>query len=536
MATENGDNFRYLVVQPENGGLTDLLRYGIWGNKASGAKFFESSDEGTLHEELPVGGDRETPAHRWVIIVSIVMRKLIKFFGKPMEWTGYVVDFILNLLSFNGGLLSLLFNFLQGKMVIPVRGSATFISTIGHIDGRIDLQHPGDAFANIELDARNKSLMDLCMMASKLAYENAVVIKNVVNLNWKARLNFSLFPSLKTLITQYTLTNSMLNRCTLSTSTTVGMVRKSELLLNYQKERSTQVFIFSDKPTDANLIVISFRGTEPFDADDWITDFDYSWYEIPKLGKVHMGFLEAMGLGNRVETSSFQKLLQITNTNDQDPTKLLPDMSEMSAYLAVRTKLKTLLNEHKNAKFMVTGHSLGGALAILFPIVLVLHEEDELLQRMVGVHTFGQPRVGNRELGRYMESKLQQPHPRYFRFVYCNDLVPRLPYDNKTFLYKHFGVCLYYDSLYVEQKLDEEPNPNDYGLWYLIPEHLNAVWELVRGMTMGMVYGPEYKESWVGIVMRMIGLAIPGLSAHGPPNYVNSIRLGTEKHIQMSTL
>lgn len=216
------------------------------------------------------------------------------------------------------------------------------------------------------------------------------------------------------------------------------------------------MFIFSDKPKDANLIVISFRGTEPFDADDWITDFDYSWYEIPKLGKVHMGFLEAMGLGNRINTSSFQQLLQATNTklqltNEGEPKKLLPEMGELSAYLAVRSKLKSLLNEHKNAKFMVTGHSLGGALAILFPIVLVFHEEDEVLQRMIGVHTFGQPRVGNRELGKYMESKLQQPNPRYFRVVYCNDIVPRLPYDNKTFLYKHFGVCLYYDSLFVKQ-------------------------------------------------------------------------------------
>lgn len=73
---------------------------------------------------------------------------------------------------------------------------------------------------------------------------------------------------------------------------------------------STQVFILCDKPKNANLILISFRGTEPFDADDWITDFDYSWYEIPELGKIHMGFLEALGLGNRVNTSTFKQHLQ----------------------------------------------------------------------------------------------------------------------------------------------------------------------------------------------------------------------------------
>ena len=112
-----------------------------------------------------------------------------------------------------------------------------------------------------------------------------------------------------------------------------------------------------------------------------------------------------------------------------------------------------MLEEHKNAKYIVTGHSLGGALAILFPVVLVLHEEMKLIQKLLGVYTFGQPRIGNRQLGRFMEAHLDHPVPKYFRVVYCNDLVPRLPYDDKTFLYKHFGVCLYYDSCYIEQVL-----------------------------------------------------------------------------------
>ena len=39
----------------------------------------------------------------------------------------------------------------------------------------------------------NKSLMDLCIMASKLAYENANVVEEVVVNRWKASiLSFSL--------------------------------------------------------------------------------------------------------------------------------------------------------------------------------------------------------------------------------------------------------------------------------------------------------------------------------------------------------
>ncbi|KAL3839147.1 hypothetical protein ACJIZ3_023738 [Penstemon smallii] len=425
-----------------------------------------------------------------------------------MECTGFIVEFILNLLSLNGNFLGLLQRIFQGNVEMPKRNSETFISAIGHLDRRLDLCHM-ESFANEisqsdwQVEMGNRALMDLCMMASKLSYENANVVRNVVDLRWK--MSFVDF---------YNCWN------------------------DYEKQNSTQVFIMCDKPKDANLIVITFRGTEPFDADDWITDFDYSWYEIPKLGKVHMGFLEALGLGNRANSSTFQDHLQVRNDNHAhiNGTSTAPLMGEKTAYHAVRTKLKDLLKKNENAKFVVTGHSLGGALAILFPTVLVLHEEEEIMKRLLGVYTYGQPRIGDRQLGRFMEAHLEYPESKYFRVVYCNDLVPRLPYDDKTFLYKHFGVCLYYNSLYIEQNVDEEPNRNYFGLRYLIPEYLNAGWELLRSLAMGYMYGPEYRECWESFLLRMLGLAIPGLAAHSPVEYVNSIRLGRKRSVEMMSL
>ncbi|CAI9114535.1 OLC1v1015282C1 [Oldenlandia corymbosa var. corymbosa] len=541
----HNENFRYLIVKPQNGGIRDLARFFYASDAAH--KFLEVSDDGLLlddHQRGNRGDDGgETPYHKWVIFVSIVVRKIIAFVGKPMEWIGYLVEFLLNLLSNNGGFFSLLFNILHGKLVLPQRGSETFISAIGHLDGRINLYQSYESFPrsdgetdplqkSVQFEIGSRSLMDLCIMASKLAYENALVVKNVVNLHWK-----------------------------------MHFVDFFNCWNDYEKDNSTQVFIMCDKPKDANLILISFRGTEPFDADDWITDFDYSWYEVPKLGKVHMGFLEALGLGSRRNASSFQENLRVVNNKttsgsdessttaesdaqdggsdhssdseqqDHKRTEKFPLMAEKTAYYAVRSKLMHLLREHKNAKFVVTGHSLGGALAVLFPVVLVLHDKDEILQRMLAVYTYGQPRVGNRQLGRSMEAHLSRPILKYFRVVYCNDLVPRLPYDDKTFLYKHFGACLYYNSLYIEQKVDEEPNPNYFGIRFLIPEYLNAGWELVRSFLAGYVYGPEYKEDWESTLLRIVGLGIPGLSAHSPVDYVTSVRLGREKTmIQMSSL
>ncbi|KAG5568596.1 hypothetical protein H5410_064384 [Solanum commersonii] len=305
MATSNES---FLIVKPENGGTRDLV--GLQGEIK--AKFLEYScvDDGGGD----CGGGEEVDDHRWVIFVSILLRKLLKVLKKPMEWSGYFLEFFINLFSLNGNFLGLFHNILH----------------------------------------------------------------------------------------------------------------------DYQKQNSTQVFILCDKSKDANLILISFRGTEPFDADDWITDFNYSWYEVPKIGKLHMGFLEALGLGSRVNVSTFHEHLFDKNV---DVTIAHPERK--TAYYTVRSKLKSLLKEHENARFVVTGHSLGGALAILFPTMLVIHEEMDVMKRLSRVYTYGQPRVGNRQLGRFMEEHLEHPVPKYFRVVYSNDLV-----RGYLMMIKHFCISI----------------------------------------------------------------------------------------------
>ncbi|KAJ0983739.1 hypothetical protein J5N97_002095 [Dioscorea zingiberensis] len=493
------EKMRYAIVRSEKAGLLDLLAIGFLCMECYSPVFMEDEGAGIDGEWGPIPGD-----HRWVIVVSIILRKIIALFRKPMEWNGVILEFLLNLLSLNGGLSGLLLNLLAGNVTVPRRGSETFMSVIGHLDTRVDLykgeEEELQPKTRSPLEIGSKALMDLCMMASKLAYENANVVKNIVVHHWK-----------------------------------MHFVDFYNCWDDYQKEKSTQVFILCDKAKDASLILVSFRGTEPFDADDWCTDFDYSWYEIPKMGKVHMGFLEALGLGSRAQVSTFHANLQgkghharaSPNENDDD------DDDEITAYYAIRENLKSLLSEHKNAKFIITGHSLGGALAILFPALLLFHKEEELMKRFMGVYTFGQPRVGDRQLERFKEAHLRHPVHKFLRVVYCNDLVPRLPYDDNNFLYKHFGQCIYYNSLYIEECVDEEPNRNYFGLRYLLPLYLNATWELIRSLVMGCVscvYGPEYKETWTSILLRIWGLAMPGISAHSPTNYVNSIRLGKRRH------
>lgn len=76
------------------------------------------------------------------------------------------------------------------SLVIPLdREEATFRSIIGHIDGRYDL-HSDVHEKNDSLPVKPLPGLDVCpvnlsIMASKLSYETAAFIRDVVNNKWK---------------------------------------------------------------------------------------------------------------------------------------------------------------------------------------------------------------------------------------------------------------------------------------------------------------------------------------------------------------
>ncbi|KAI3922245.1 hypothetical protein MKX01_005934 [Papaver californicum] len=365
----------------------------------------------------------------------------------------------LNLLSEYGNTLGLLINLLKWKIDIPDPKSARYRSNTAFMDIRVQLDK------NL-IYGDNRYYAAFSVMAAKLAYENEAFVEKTVKDHWK--MEFLGF---------YDYWNE------------------------YQKMATTQAFMLRDKRSDdIDLTAVSFRGTEMFDSDAWSTDFDISWYELSNVGRVHGGFMKALGLQKEMAK-------EIAHTSSRPQV----------AYYSIREKLREIIRENKKAKFIVTGHNLGGALAALFPVILAYHGETELLHSLEGVYTFGQPRVGDYKLAEFMETQISLHNVKFIRYVYGHDMVPQLPYDDKTLMFKHFGKCI----------VKEEPNKNYFSMKWFIPKITKSFMEMVRSFSLRQKYGQEYDEGWFLLMFRTIGLAIPGISAHRPQDYVNCTRVGS---------
>ena len=139
-------------------------------------------------------------------------------------------------------------------------------------------------------------------------------------------------------------------------------------------EADTQGFV----ATTADVALVAFRGSESF--NDWLGNLDVASIDRP-YGHVHRGFYKDFRV---VQDWLFGKLSQLNK-----------------------------------GRIVVTGHSLGGALATVFAA------EAPTSLPVRWIHTFGQPRVG---IGSDYTSFLKGRYGSHFvRFVNENDIVPRVP-------------------------------------------------------------------------------------------------------------
>jgi pimeloyl-ACP methyl ester carboxylesterase len=295
----------------------------------------------------------------------------------------------------------------------------------------------------------------------------------------------------------------------------------------FLKEDTTQAFVFTDRAENASVVVVAFRGTEPFNMQDWSTDVNLSWLGMGAMGHVHTGFLKALGLQEE-DGADANRAFPKDAPNGAAP------IGKTIAYYKLREVIREQLNKHPESRLVVTGHSLGGALAAIFPALLALHKETDILARLGTVQTYGQPRVGDDTFVKFVRSEVEKAAP-FYRIVYRYDVVPRVPFDIPLLAeYAHGGTCVYYDGWYDGKVLaGDVPNPNYFDPRYLLSMYGNALGDLVKGAFLWVRAGEDYREGPVSLLYGASGLIIPGLASHSPRDYVNGVRLGriAPKHV-----
>jgi triacylglycerol lipase len=185
----------------------------------------------------------------------------------------------------------------------------------------------------------------------------------------------------------------------------------------FYDHKGTQAFLAASDET----LIVAFRGTEPPNLADWMTDFDFKLVPGP-AGKVHSGFSKALSF---VWLRILKKIISIRRASSVD----LQTMQRGDGKKAgpANKKVPTL---------WITGHSLGAALASLATAEMKLREDRPVR----GLYTFGQPRTGNQDFARDFNSVFKE---RAFRFANNNDVVTRIA--PRLLGYSHAGSVQYID-------------------------------------------------------------------------------------------
>lgn len=106
---------------------------------------------------------------------------------------------------------------------------------------------------------------------------------------------------------------------------------------------------------------------------------------------------------------------------------------------AINDQIVSLSKSHPSAKIHFTGHSSGGAAAILQAAYLIEHNADIAFKKIDSIATFGQPRVGSPDFIRHLESYFAKIGGKITRYVIEGDLIPTLPPTYNGYAYEHAG-------------------------------------------------------------------------------------------------
>ncbi|KAG1448405.1 hypothetical protein G6F46_011271 [Rhizopus delemar] len=322
-------------------------------------------------------------------------------------------------------------------------------------------------------------------------------------------------------------------------------------------------------------ILLVFRGTNPLNMQNYITNITFNMTQIQSLkgvsmGKVHQGFWKAMGEPKTKENKLLSKRtlrIELNNTSVYrtivsvvkgvfkmfqflsvhlfhhvkepiDNTWIGPDQDirSHSMYSQAEQYILELLHKEQESKglglsshgrtrgrkrLFITGHSLGGAMGTIF-LAKMLQSNSPLLDYFEGLYTFGQPKIGDAVFSRVFSPQMSS---KIFHHAYNNDIIPRVP----TFsdYYTPPGTLVFIDSAYNITLYPPNPHTNE-------PVPVRPIsFVHLSGLLNRHVIKRLVQENQIRILFRILFPFF--LNDHFPSDYCDSLRKGKVNWVIMGS-
>jgi hypothetical protein len=176
------------------------------------------------------------------------------------------------------------------------------------------------------------------------------------------------------------------------------------------------------------VVILCYRGTEPRNFINWLTDADVSPMQLPF----------PVGSDTRAELSVHGGFYRNFRETWYEVVTRLKRAAEGLSILEAPVGGKVRRVQRLEALY-VTGHSLGAAMAALAAVRLVTDPDyrKDFGGPLRGVYTFGQPMVGDRPFAAACDD-VEFLRDGVFRHVFAHDVVPSLP-PAVSGSFAHFG-------------------------------------------------------------------------------------------------
>jgi triacylglycerol lipase len=199
--------------------------------------------------------------------------------------------------------------------------------------------------------------------------------------------------------------------------------------------------------------------------DQGFTDTQAAILEVPDSDKL---FIVFRGSDKSIDWMNNVQFRQQIYPYGDGNTEVKFHLGFMMAYFAIRETLLNIADQFAGKWVIVTGHSLGGALATIAVLDLQynLGRANELT---FTVNTFGAPRVGNQAQVESFNRRIQDSH----RFIYGWDIVTRVPREWQG--YAHVDLAHHLGSRWTWQVLSRRFSD------HAIDRYVEALEEKVKG-------------------------------------------------------